>query len=164
MNLSGFSWKRLLGISAMKSRISRSIGVPLTRSGRQRKLGRGLGCLIPILLIMTLIFFGATPVPTKTLPNEHLKYGIPGTCSTCKTFYRAGYILCYDTTKNDSLWVAYHITKDYLTARKSAPTTNFCLTRTLPLTKGQRTRTTARAGTTKGTCARSRTRTGIRPQ
>jgi hypothetical protein len=43
MNLGGFSWKRLLGISAMKSRISRSIGVPLTRSGRQRKLGRALG-------------------------------------------------------------------------------------------------------------------------
>jgi hypothetical protein len=39
MNLGGFSWRRFLGISAMKSRISRQIGVPLTRSGRQRKLG-----------------------------------------------------------------------------------------------------------------------------
>jgi hypothetical protein len=39
MNLGGFSWRRLLGISAFKSRISRSIGIPLTRSGRQRKLG-----------------------------------------------------------------------------------------------------------------------------
>jgi hypothetical protein len=43
MNLGGFSWRRLLGISAMKARISRAIGVPLTRSGRQRKLGRFLG-------------------------------------------------------------------------------------------------------------------------
>jgi hypothetical protein len=55
MNLGGFSWKRLLGISAMKSRISRSIGVPLTRSGRQRKLGRAMGCLIPVLIITALL-------------------------------------------------------------------------------------------------------------
>jgi hypothetical protein len=55
MNLGGFSWKRLLGISAMKSRISRSIGVPLTRSGRQRKLGRAMGCLIPVLIIAALL-------------------------------------------------------------------------------------------------------------
>jgi hypothetical protein len=55
MNLGGFSWKRLLGISAMKSRISRSIGVPLTRSGRQRKIGRAMGCLIPALVITTLL-------------------------------------------------------------------------------------------------------------
>lgn len=39
MNKGGFSWKRFIGISAVKSRISRRIGIPLTRSGRQRKLG-----------------------------------------------------------------------------------------------------------------------------
>lgn len=39
MNKGGFSWKRFLGISAFKSNISRKIGIPLTRSGRQRKLG-----------------------------------------------------------------------------------------------------------------------------
>jgi len=55
VNLGGFSWKRLLGISAMKSRISRSIGVPLTRSGRQRKLGRAMGCLIPVLILAGLL-------------------------------------------------------------------------------------------------------------
>jgi len=38
-NYGGFSWNRLLGISAAKSRVSRAIGIPLTRSGRQRKLG-----------------------------------------------------------------------------------------------------------------------------
>lgn len=43
MNLGGFSWKRLVGISAAKSRVSRAIGVPLTRGGRQRKLGKWLG-------------------------------------------------------------------------------------------------------------------------
>lgn len=39
MNRGGFSWKRFLGISAFKAQISRKIGIPLTRSGRQRKLG-----------------------------------------------------------------------------------------------------------------------------
>lgn len=56
MNLGGFSWKRLLGISAAKSRISRSIGIPLTRSGRQQKVGRivtGGGCLILISMGIT---------------------------------------------------------------------------------------------------------------
>ena len=43
MNMGGFSWRRLLGVSAAKSRISRKIGIPLTRSGRQRKLGKMLG-------------------------------------------------------------------------------------------------------------------------
>jgi len=43
MNIGGFSWRRLLGVSAAKSRISRKIGIPLTRSGRQRKLGKMLG-------------------------------------------------------------------------------------------------------------------------
>lgn len=49
MNRGGFSWKRFVGISAAKSRISRAIGIPLTRSGRQRKIGRmvtGGGCLV----------------------------------------------------------------------------------------------------------------------
>lgn len=43
MNRGGFSVRRLVGISAFKSRISRAIGVPLTRSGRQRKVGRWMG-------------------------------------------------------------------------------------------------------------------------
>jgi len=41
-----FSWKRALGISAAKGRISRKLGIPLTRAGRQRKVGRAMGCLI----------------------------------------------------------------------------------------------------------------------
>jgi len=43
MNKGGFSWRRLFGISAVKSRVSRKIGIPLTRSGRQRKIGRMFG-------------------------------------------------------------------------------------------------------------------------
>jgi hypothetical protein len=53
MNAGGFSWKRLLGISAFKTGISRSTGIPLTRTGRERKLGAAMGPLasIGILLI-----------------------------------------------------------------------------------------------------------------
>ena len=39
MNMGGFSLRRFVGVSALLSRISRKIGIPLTRSGRQRKLG-----------------------------------------------------------------------------------------------------------------------------
>jgi hypothetical protein len=39
MNLGGFSIKRFLGFSAALAFLSRKIGVPLTKSGRQRKLG-----------------------------------------------------------------------------------------------------------------------------
>ena len=38
-----FSWKRALGITALKRKIARAIGIPLTRSGRQAKLGRWMG-------------------------------------------------------------------------------------------------------------------------
>ncbi len=47
-----FSLKRALGISAAKGRISRRIGVPLTRSGRQRKVGRALGCCVALALLV----------------------------------------------------------------------------------------------------------------
>ena len=57
MNMGGFSWKRFLGISAAKSRISRTIGIPLTRGGRERKIGRmitGGGCLVIMGLGITV--------------------------------------------------------------------------------------------------------------
>ena len=43
MNKGGFSLKRLFGISKTKNNISRKTGIPTTRSGRQRKLGKVLG-------------------------------------------------------------------------------------------------------------------------
>jgi len=52
MNKGGFSWKRLTGVSRAKSKISRSIGIPLPKSGHQRKVGRivtGGGCLVVLL-------------------------------------------------------------------------------------------------------------------
>jgi len=35
-----FSWKRAVGIAAARGKIARSIGIPTTRSGQERKLGR----------------------------------------------------------------------------------------------------------------------------
>jgi len=45
-----FSWRRALGVSQAQARLSRRIGIPLSRSGRQRKAGRMLGCCLPLLL------------------------------------------------------------------------------------------------------------------
>ena len=37
MSFGGFSWKRALGISGAKRKISRATGIPTTCSGRKRK-------------------------------------------------------------------------------------------------------------------------------
>lgn len=41
-NIPGLSYslKRALGISGLKNKISRQTGIPLTRSGLERKIGR----------------------------------------------------------------------------------------------------------------------------
>ncbi|MBN1907552.1 MAG: hypothetical protein JW927_20900 [Deltaproteobacteria bacterium] len=52
-----FSWKRAIGLSAAKGKLSRQIGIPLTRSGRQRKVGKAIGCCIPFAFIV--MGFGA---------------------------------------------------------------------------------------------------------
>jgi len=57
MNLGGFSWKRALGLSAAKARLSRRIGIPLTKGGRQRKLGKlvsGGGCLVAAVAMVAV--------------------------------------------------------------------------------------------------------------
>ena len=45
-----FSWRRALGISQAQARLSRQIGIPLSRNGRQRKIGRMTGCCVPLLI------------------------------------------------------------------------------------------------------------------
>ena len=35
-----FSWRRAFGVSAFKGRIARRTGIPTTRSGLDRKIGR----------------------------------------------------------------------------------------------------------------------------
>lgn len=55
-----FSWKRATGISSAKQRISRFTGIPLTKQGRQRKLGRiisGGSCMFLTLFIFSSITF-----------------------------------------------------------------------------------------------------------
>lgn len=49
-----FSWNRTLGISTAKRRIARATGIPTTRQGRQAKIGRSMGCLVPTLVAMTV--------------------------------------------------------------------------------------------------------------
>jgi hypothetical protein len=68
MNRGGFSWNRLLGISAAKGRLSRKIGIPLTRSGRQRKLGAAMGCLLPIFVLGMCLLIGLL---VNVLPRVH---------------------------------------------------------------------------------------------
>ncbi len=58
-----FSWKRASGLSDAKARISRELGVPLTKSGRQRKMGRSMGCCIPFAFI--LVGFGGAAMLAK---------------------------------------------------------------------------------------------------
>jgi hypothetical protein len=50
-----FSWKRAIGISSAKGKTSRKTGIPLTQQGRQRKIGRAVGCCIPIAIIIVIL-------------------------------------------------------------------------------------------------------------
>jgi hypothetical protein len=74
-----FSWRRALGISAAKGRISRMTGVPLTRSGMERKIGRavlrvGLPLLIAGFVIVAAFFKDALkPEPEASLPEPEPK-------------------------------------------------------------------------------------------
>ena len=45
-----FSWRRALGISQAQAKLSRQIGIPLSRSGRQRKVGKMAGCCVPLVI------------------------------------------------------------------------------------------------------------------
>jgi hypothetical protein len=57
-NRGGFSWKRAVGITNAKRKISKTTGIPLTKSGRQRKVGAvmtGGGCMIPIVSLLGIV-------------------------------------------------------------------------------------------------------------
>ncbi len=77
MNRGGFSWRRFLGVSAAQSRLSRAIGIPLSRSGRQQKLGRMLmgggrrgsgggracsGCMLIIFVVLCTGWKGCSAI------------------------------------------------------------------------------------------------------
>ncbi len=69
-----FSLNRALGITRAKQRLSRSTGIPLTKAGRQRKIGKlvtGGGCLVPTLAVVLMLASacaGATPTPESARP------------------------------------------------------------------------------------------------
>jgi hypothetical protein len=50
-----FSWRRAIGLSALEGKISRKTGIPLSRSGRERKLGRIFEHLIGGALLGLLV-------------------------------------------------------------------------------------------------------------
>jgi hypothetical protein len=50
-----FSPKRTLGISAARGKTSRVTEIPLTRSSQQRKIGRVVGRLLPIIILLCLV-------------------------------------------------------------------------------------------------------------
>lgn len=56
-----FSWKRAVGISAAKARVSRATGIPLTRAGRQRKVGRMAGCMVVFVCLLAAAAVAAWP-------------------------------------------------------------------------------------------------------
>jgi hypothetical protein len=55
-----WSWKRAIGLSAFKGRVSRQIGIPLTRYGRQRKVGAMAGCCIPFVISLSTLALSLT--------------------------------------------------------------------------------------------------------
>lgn len=49
---SKWSWKRAIGVTAAKRKFAKATGIPTTKSGRQRKVGRLLGVFaLPFLLV-----------------------------------------------------------------------------------------------------------------
>lgn len=40
MNKGGFSWKRFIGITALKQQFARKTGIPTSKSGLEAKVGR----------------------------------------------------------------------------------------------------------------------------
>lgn len=49
-----FSWKRATGVTAATRKISKATGIPISKQGRQAKVGRMVGCLIPTLIAIAL--------------------------------------------------------------------------------------------------------------
>jgi hypothetical protein len=53
-----FSWRRASGLSGLESKISRETGIPLTRSGREKKLGRFFMHLIGWIVLAAIAYGG----------------------------------------------------------------------------------------------------------
>lgn len=71
-----FSAKRATGITNAKRKVAKATGIPTTKSGRQRKVGKaatGGGCLIPIIsiliIITTLLIVGCSSAKKEEQPT-----------------------------------------------------------------------------------------------
>lgn len=53
-----FSPSRALGISSAKTSISKSIGIPITKQGRQRKVGKMMGCSVSLFFLIAIPLIG----------------------------------------------------------------------------------------------------------
>lgn len=61
-----FSAKRATGVTNAKRKIAKATGIPTTKSGRQRKVGKAVtagGCLIPVMItafvtVSAFVFIG----------------------------------------------------------------------------------------------------------
>lgn len=62
-----FSPKRAIGISAAKNKVSRATGIPLSKSGRQRKIGNTAGCLLTITILFFLLVMTTIAVASHLL-------------------------------------------------------------------------------------------------
>ncbi len=71
-----FSLRRATGVSALKGKISRKTGIPLTKSGRERKVGRlatGGGCCVALLSLIVwgvLAGVGVAAVAKTVMMNQ----------------------------------------------------------------------------------------------
>jgi len=69
-NRGGFSWKRFIGITRVKQNIARKTGIPLTKSGRQRKIGamltKSCGCssiiMVASVILLAIIIIIISPI------------------------------------------------------------------------------------------------------
>src|SRR4051812_33556348 len=76
-----WSWKRAVGLSAAKGKISRAIGIPLTESGREKKLGRMVG---------NMVGEAAAGIGGST-PATHVPLGTLVQCPHCTGRFYLGY-------------------------------------------------------------------------
>jgi len=62
------SWNKVLGVTKAKRDFARMTGIPTTRSGRQAKLGRAMGCSVVLAagagIVLALIAGAWTVLPT----------------------------------------------------------------------------------------------------
>lgn len=53
-----FSWKKAAGVTKAKRKIAKATGIPTSKSGRQRKVGKAMTggcCIIPVISSIALV-------------------------------------------------------------------------------------------------------------